>query len=554
MGVVYRAVDAKTERAVALKLLLGADEKSLARFRREARAAASLRHPNIVGVLDFDIDDPNGAYIVMELVDGASLHLVLESEGRLPEARAVAIATQLLSALAHAHGEGILHRDVKPGNVLITKTHAAPDFVRLVDFGLAKHTEPSDSDPAITTMASMVGTPAFMAPEQMLGDALDARVDIYGSGLVLYRMLAGTDPYVAHGTERVLAVITREPGRPLLSVAPWVSPRLAALVDECVSPDRAQRPASAAEVIERLSRLGTPVESERGAPTLDRPGSDPMGAATVRPDTQNGAPTVGGPEPLPVDVNLDTYGDEDEERTKHQLDEHLVRRAAEQGAEPASPHTQLSPIAAPRLPEADTRDIMALDDEEQTVHDAMAGLASEPASRGSVVPVIAADPGIDDEETRTALAPSHAAFAASILDADELAASIDAQAASGGTLRMYYDAKTGKATAHPESERRVAVAGPATQPLGNQPAGGAGPRGHGAVPSDAALREVATAHPFPPAGPRSPPARRVARAVVLVVVACVALAALVYASVGLAPQIIGPRLAPSRDGVVPPRK
>lgn len=258
MGVVYRALDVKTERSVALKLLLDLDPKALARFRREARAAAALRHPHIVDVLDFDMDDPSGAYIVMELVDGVTLHTLLQAEGRLPETRVVAIATQLFSALSHAHLAGILHRDVKPGNVLVSETHATPDFIRLVDFGLAKQTEPSLSEPAITAFAELVGTPAFMAPEQLHGEPLDARVDLYAAGLLLYRMLSGADPYEASGTDRLLEVIGRRRGRPLLTIAPWSTPALAMLVDECVAPDRTDRPTTAAEVLERLALLARP--------------------------------------------------------------------------------------------------------------------------------------------------------------------------------------------------------------------------------------------------------------------------------------------------------
>lgn len=255
MGAVYRTTDVKTGRVVALKLLLEADEKSLARFRREARAAAALRHPNIVALLDFDIDDPNGAYLVMELVEGISLHALLQRDGRLEPARAVAIGRQLFSALAHAHGAGILHRDVKPGNILISTTEAAPDFVRLVDFGLAK-SDATGVLSAVTTIPAMLGTPAFMPPEQMRGETLDGRADVYAAGLVLYRMLSGVDAYPVVGAARVRMVMDRHPGRPLRSLAPWIDPSLAALVDACATPEVTQRPASAAQVIEALSRSG----------------------------------------------------------------------------------------------------------------------------------------------------------------------------------------------------------------------------------------------------------------------------------------------------------
>lgn len=288
MGAVYRAVDTKTGRTVALKLLLDADEKSLARFRREARSAAELRHPHIVGLLDFDIDDPNGAYIVMELVDGVSLSALLAGarDGRLDPARAVAIARQLFSAIGHAHGAGILHRDVKPGNILVSATDAAADYVRLVDFGLAKHTDPAQGGVAVTTMPAMLGTPAYMPPEQMLGETLDARADLYSAGLVLYRMIAGIDAYPETGAQRVVAVMSRQRGRPLQSLAPWADPALAALVDACISPEKSERPNSAAEIVDQLTRV---------APS---PSTGLQAGATVGPGTARGAPTWSGPEPL----------------------------------------------------------------------------------------------------------------------------------------------------------------------------------------------------------------------------------------------------------------
>jgi eukaryotic-like serine/threonine-protein kinase len=277
MGAVYRTVDVKTGRPVALKLLLEAGEKSLARFAREARAAASLRHPHIVALLDFDTADPNGAYLVMELVEGVSLQDLLAREGRLEPGRAVAIARQLFSALAHAHAAGILHRDVKPGNILLSATDAARDYVRLVDFGLAKSQDPG-ALPAVTTMPAMLGTPAYMPPEQMMGEALDARADLYAAGLVLYRMLAGADAYTVTGAERVRLVMDRHPGRPLRSLAPWVDPRLAALVDACTTPERTQRPASATQIIEALARADA---SAGGAP--------------IAPATTNAAPPSQAP-------------------------------------------------------------------------------------------------------------------------------------------------------------------------------------------------------------------------------------------------------------------
>ena len=253
MGAVYRTIDVKTGRAVALKLLLEADDKSLARFRREARAAAALRHPNIVALLDFDIDDPNGAYLVMELVEGISLHALLQ---QARAARAGARRGHRPPALLRARPRA---RGGNPPSRREAREHPDLRDRGRAGFRAARRLRLAKSDAsgvlsAVTTMPAMLGTPAFMPPEQMRGETLDARADVYAAGLVLYRMLSGVDAYPVVGAERVRMVMDRHPGRPLRSLAPWIDPSLAALVDACATPELTQRPASAAQVIEALAR------------------------------------------------------------------------------------------------------------------------------------------------------------------------------------------------------------------------------------------------------------------------------------------------------------
>ena len=192
MGVVYRAVRTNLDRQVAIKVMhvaLPEAMKVRERFEREAQVMARLDHPHCVSIIDYGLHD-NKPYVVMELVRGRSLHELLVEQKRLEIPRAVDVMRQILSGLAHAHEQGIIHRDIKPGNIMVTPKAPLGLHVRLLDFGLARIAEGSSS----ISNGVAVGTPSYMAPEQCRGEPVDATVDIYACGVVLFEMLTGKKP------------------------------------------------------------------------------------------------------------------------------------------------------------------------------------------------------------------------------------------------------------------------------------------------------------------------------------------------------------------------
>jgi serine/threonine-protein kinase len=192
MGTVYRASDLVLRRPVAVKLLPGPladqDPTSVARFEREARAAAALNNPAVVAVYDTGADETT-RFIVMELISGDSLEAILRDDGPLDPDRAAGIASRVADALAAAHAAGIVHRDIKPANVMV----AEDGSVKVLDFGIARAMDAT----TVTQNASVLGTAAYMAPERALGKPADERSDIYSLGCVLYALLAGHPPFRA---------------------------------------------------------------------------------------------------------------------------------------------------------------------------------------------------------------------------------------------------------------------------------------------------------------------------------------------------------------------
>ncbi|MCA8923676.1 MAG: protein kinase [Planctomycetes bacterium] len=260
MGVVYEAVQVGLGRRVALKVLprtQGIVGTARERFRREAEATASLRHPGIVPI--YDIGEDRGVlYFAMELVEGRSLRAALDQDGRLVPQVAAELGRQIAEALACAHAEGIVHRDVKPDNVLL-RGDGRPV---LTDFGLARRQQ----DAALTRVGTIVGTPLYMSPEQALGEPFDARTDVYSLGVTLYEALSGRAPFEGSvDTAQVLDRLVKEDPPPLRALRPEIPAALAGVVETALERDPARRYSSAGAFAEDLGRF------LRGEPTLARP-------------------------------------------------------------------------------------------------------------------------------------------------------------------------------------------------------------------------------------------------------------------------------------------
>ncbi len=245
MGVVYRARQHSMDREVAVKVLnpgFSNDTESVRRFLHEARAATRLDHPNVITVFDFGRTDDGLLYIVMELLGGHSLGSEIEL-GPLAPARAVHVLTQVADAVHHAHGRGLVHRDLKPENVyLVHGSSLRGDFVKVLDFGIAMM-QSYEGMERITRTGAVCGTPAYMSPEQVLGDEVDLRSDIYSLGLIAYEMFTGAHPFLADTPMRQMLAHIEKPVPPFAEVAPHVAvpPPLEAAVRRALEKQREQR-------------------------------------------------------------------------------------------------------------------------------------------------------------------------------------------------------------------------------------------------------------------------------------------------------------------------
>ena len=256
MGEVYRATDAKLGREVALKILpaeVARDPERLARFRREARTVAALNHPNIITL--FSVEETEGIhFITMELVEGQALDRLIPPGG-LPLERIVEIAGALAEALAAAHEKGIVHRDLKPSNVMVSNNGR----IKVLDFGLAKETHDSPSDATLTAMQTQVGvvmgTPAYMSPEQISGRALDHRTDIFSLGVLLHEMATGRRPFQETSSAELMSAILRDTPAYVTELRADLPDDLARIIQRCMEKDPRDRPQTAGDVGKELRNL-----------------------------------------------------------------------------------------------------------------------------------------------------------------------------------------------------------------------------------------------------------------------------------------------------------
>jgi serine/threonine-protein kinase len=269
MSTVHLAFDQRLQRSVAIKLLaehLADDPTFVSRFRREALSAARLVHPNIVQVFDFGLDEAQHQhFIVMEHVPGYSCAELLRDRGHLDVDQAVEIVTQACRGLEYAHRNGVVHRDVKPGNLLVSDA----DVVKLADFGIARATDQS----SITQVGSVLGTAAYLAPEQARGEEAGPRADIYSLGVVTYQLLSGRLPYEANSLSELALKQQRELPAELEQVNPDVPRELGDAVSMALALDLQERPANALDFAEAL-RQGMhgidPIRADASTTSLER--------------------------------------------------------------------------------------------------------------------------------------------------------------------------------------------------------------------------------------------------------------------------------------------
>src|SRR5581483_11929832 len=280
MGTVYRATHLLIDRPVALKVLgqrFVGDQTAQQRFRREARAAGRMQHPNAVTVTDFGATEDGYLYIVMELLEGRTLRDLLAHEGPLDPARAVSIMLQACGAVGAAHDAGLIHRDLKPANIFIEQRPNLPAMVKVLDFGVAKSVveERDDDYNTLTQVGAIIGTPRYMSPEQCSASApLTPASDVYSLGIILYEMLTGVVPFNADTPLAVALKQVSEAPQSLRELLPSIPAELEQVVLHALAKNPLERPQDANEFRRELhataDELGLEHAESANAPTLER--------------------------------------------------------------------------------------------------------------------------------------------------------------------------------------------------------------------------------------------------------------------------------------------
>jgi serine/threonine-protein kinase len=308
MGAVYRGEQISLKRKCAIKLLkpeLSSDAGLVKRFNAEAELVAKLSHPNIVGIYDFGQDRDGTLFIAMEFLEGRTLREALIADGPMPPRRAVAIASQIASSLTDAHAHGIVHRDLKPDNVMLTERGREKDVVRVLDFGIAKlRDEGKNTVQQMTQAGDLVGTPQYMAPEQIRGDKIDGRTDVYALGAMLYEMVTGRLPFEGPTVMAILSKHLTETTPPPSVRRPdlQIPPSIDALVMASLVKDASQRVPSMEMVGEQLAAIGSLLGSPSQPFVVPQMGGvmgGPSGWQPGMPTAQSGAVSGGLVAPTP---------------------------------------------------------------------------------------------------------------------------------------------------------------------------------------------------------------------------------------------------------------
>ncbi len=298
MGRVYRAVQLSLDKVVCLKVLrreLAGDPSTQARFQREARAASRLNHPNSIQVMDFGSAEGGELYLTMEYINGRDLQQLLSAEFPLDEPRVCHIMAQVLDALAEAHAQHVIHRDLKPENIMVCELRGDPNYVKVLDFGIAK-IQDKITQPKLTRAGLVCGTPEYMSPEQARGLELDARSDLYSAGVILYQMVTGSLPFNADDPIGFVTAHLNDPPIPPRERRPEVSAGMEDLILRTLNKNRDGRPASAKAMWSQLLAIG---QGEDPEPPTDvyhvNPVRDGLAAVAVTDKVRRSSPVAAQP-------------------------------------------------------------------------------------------------------------------------------------------------------------------------------------------------------------------------------------------------------------------
>jgi serine/threonine-protein kinase len=307
-GTVYEAEHLIVGKKVAIKLMnpgAFAEADSRTRFVTEARAAARIAHANVVDIHDLGVTREGVPYLVMELLRGETLEDIIDTRGPLAPSYACELLLQVLAGLSAAHAQGIVHCDLKPANVLVT--HPRPDrpLVKVLDFGIARGVEAAA---ALEQPGAVLGTPMYMAPEQVLGEPVDYRTDVYQASAMLFAMLAGTDPFDAHTTREVMKLVAKGRHKDLRALVPELPEELVRVVADGMAVKPRQRIQSAEELAERLRPFVGAAHLVSLVPARHAVSSQPIPLIVGAGPEKSAEPERGAPSVIPVHIPQSTRG------------------------------------------------------------------------------------------------------------------------------------------------------------------------------------------------------------------------------------------------------